>query len=478
MNRRILIIGLSSVLAVSLGAAALLRADWIYSTATDRWAQREGADVDAVTADQSFKRALDAYQQNRYDDAERILTGWLKYYHDRRDCQSAYFLLGETYRAKSDYDKAFTAFEDLLNKYSGTDLFDAALGRETEMAQDYLAGKKHKVMGLFWATAEDEACTMLEKIFQRDPRGVRGKKALLTLADYHFRTGHFGEAEDEYQRLASHYPRDPEVAQYKLLAAQSALARFHSTRNDSRPLSEAEQRFRQLRDDNPNLARKEQVDQVLQGIAERKAEKDYQTAEFFKKTHKDKGAVFYYRAIIKDYPQTVWAQRAHERLAAMGVDDKVDAIAPPTVVAGIGLPPRATPAADPVTAGKANQDLASLNLPFNVANAAVANPADDNDPMDTKPPVVLWAGPAAVLHDYGSEGVIEVGWPAEDHAKLPDSMFNVPAQTARQDRTKGTPGGQPGQTISAAGGIRQLDEVANPIPAASTSQPEGGAGAR
>jgi outer membrane protein assembly factor BamD len=463
-NRRILIIGLTIALAISLGAAALLRADWIYSTATDRWVNREGSDVDTSTAD----------QQGRYNDTQRILEGWLKYYRDRRDCQSAYFLLGETFRAKGDYDKAFTAFEDLLNKYSGTDLFDAALGRETQMAQDYLAGKKHKVMGLFWTEAEDEAATMLEKIFQRDPRGVRGKKALLTLADYHFRTGHFSEAEDEYQRLASHYPKDADIAQYKLLAAQSALARFRSTKNDSRPLSEAEQRFKQFQEDNPNLARKEQVDQVLQGINERKAEKDFQTAEFFKKTHKDKGAVFYYRAIIKDYPQTVWSQRAHERLAAMGVDDKVDAITPPTVIAGLGLPPRPAPAVAANT--RAGPNAKNSTLPFNVATQNPAA-ADDNDPADTKPPVVLWAGPVAVLRDYGSEGVIEVGWPAEDHAQLPDSMFASPALTARQDRTK-APGGQP---ISAANSVRQLGEVANPIPpapAASTSQPEGGTSGR
>jgi hypothetical protein len=117
----------------------------------------------------------------------------------------------------------------------------------------------------------------------------------------------------------------------------------------------------------------------------------------------------------------------------------------------------------------------------NPTRAGTPSPAaDDNEPIDTKPPVVLWAGPVAVLHDHGSEGVIEVGWPAEDHAQLPDSMFAAPTVTARQDRTKAAPA--PGvPAVTAVSGIRQMDEVANPTPlvsAASTSQPDGGAGGR
>ena len=437
MNRRLVIVGLILAGGIALGATAWLRADWTFSPATDKWSHVQTKDPSAETRDTHFQRAVEAYQAGKYDLAERLIESWRRAYGATQDEQYALFLLGQVRQAKGDFDSAYETYESLLDRHSGTDLFDRVLACETEMAKGYLNGKKRKIFRMFWVSAQDEGQTMLEKIFRHDPRGVRGKAALLTLADYHFREGKFGEAEDEYQRLITNYPKDADVPQLKLLAAQAALGRFRGVKTDSRSLSDAEQRFRFLKEDHPDIARKEQVDLVMDGIKERKAEKDYDIADFYRRTNKEKGAIFYYRAVIKNYPRTVWADKARGRLAAMGVDEAPDPTSPPSVArAGIGLP-----AVAPATA---NRNGPRTTVAIGGTPMAVSQLGSEDTP-----PIVLWAGPAPVLRDFGAEGVIVIG--AVDDDPMPDL---ADASYARRLGDVAEPASQPGKS--------------------STSQPEGG----
>ncbi|MDD4889535.1 MAG: outer membrane protein assembly factor BamD [Phycisphaerae bacterium] len=432
MTRRRITLALSIVLAVALGGAALLRAEWVYSPSTSQWTHVEAKDVDTDISDNQFQHAVAAYQSGDYTEASRIIEGWLRFYRYQRDNQQALFLLGEIRRAQGDYDAAYAAYEELLNRYAGTDLFDRTLAIETEMAQGYLDGKKRKALKVFWVTARDEGETMLEKIFQRDPHGVRGKGARVALADYHFRDNRFAEAEDGYQRLITNYPRDPDVPQWKLQAAQAALARFRGAKTDGRALPEAEQRFKQLVEEYPDLARKENVSQVLQVIDERKAEKDFDTAQFYKKTKKTKAAIFYYRAICRDYAGTLWAQRAKDELVALGADDRVDPKTPPQVrTAGlVGAPPSAGPGGQ--------QDI----------DSAIARAVESRLGDESRPPSVVRVGLAPIARNIGmeSEGfVIDVGEPTDEHS---------PALTPVVD-------------------ARQVGDLANLRAAPPASQPEG-----
>lgn len=385
-------------LAVALGTGALLlRAEWTCSPKTGEWAHTDAADVDGDISDNQFQHGLTAFQAGRYAEAQRIIEGWLRFYRYTRDCQQGLFLLGEIHRAEGDYDAAWASYEDLLNRYAATDLRDRVLSLETEMAQAYLNGKKRKILRSLWVTARQEGETMLEKIYQRDPKGARGKAALLVLADYHFARSRFAESEDEYQKLATVFARDADAAQFKLLAAQSALGRFRGAKTDARALGDAEQRFKYLQEEHPDLAKRENVAEVLQVIDERRAEKDFETAEFYKKTRKTRAAIFYYRAICRDYAGTLWASRAKERLVSLGAEDRVDPKTAPTVAqVGVGLGPMATATPTPL------------------ATIASAEPTDES-----RPPRVLRAGLAPVARNMGLEWegyVIDVGDPMDENS--------------------------------------------------------------
>ncbi len=383
------------------------RAEWKYSVADAQWTNIKSQDVQTEISDNQFGYAVAAHQRGDAQEAERIVQGWLRVYREQRDCQSAFFLLGECRRALGHYDEAYEAYEQLLDGYAGTDLFTHVLGLETGMGQEYLNGRKRKVLGALWVTAYDEGEQMLERVFQRDPRGASGKKALSLLADYHYKQNQFESAQDEYQRLAANFPNDPDTAEFKRLAGQAALGRFRGVSTDARALDEAELQLRRLAQEHPQEAQRRQVGEILRGIDERRAEKDFEVAEHYRRTDKVKAAVYYYRCVVREHPGTVWATQAQARLAELDAQSPAAPPAPPVVTsAGVQAPTTVT--GGPSQAAPPEQ--------------AAARPG---------PAVVLWASPAPRVLGLDEIGIIDIGPPIADnpHAMPIQQLGDVAAPT-------------------------------------------------
>ena len=62
------------------------------------------------------------------------------------------------------------------------------------------------------------------------------------------------------------------------------------------------------------------VDARLEGIRQQRAEKDLEVALWYEKTKQRGAAEYYYKLILKDWPDTVPAAEARSRLRAMGLD--------------------------------------------------------------------------------------------------------------------------------------------------------------
>ncbi|MCG3180748.1 MAG: Outer membrane protein assembly factor BamD [Phycisphaerae bacterium] len=396
----------STVVTMTLLVAALAwpgraSAEWRFDLTSGKWVNVAPAkDADGQDREEYFKRVLDACQRGDLEAAATTMSQWLDVYRPQGDVQWGLFLLGQIEQDLGDYMKAHEVNMELLDGYAGTPVFAKVLQSEITMAKAFLAGKKRRVARIFIVGATDEAEDMLLKVYQRDPRGPHGRTALLTLADYHFATGDFVSSQAEYEQLAQNFPRDPDAGKFKLMAAQSAMGQFRGTSHEIRPLTESEVKFRQLKDEHPELAAREHVDDVLDAIQQRRAEKDLKTADFYRRTGHDKSAIFYYREVLRNHPNTTYAAEALSRLQAMGYDPAKEPTGPPQVtaagpqgtlprVAGAGPSPERSPPA-----------------------------SDQPGGAQSGPPRILTAGPAPVIRTSPDATVIDIGLPTEENVPV------------------------------------------------------------
>jgi outer membrane protein assembly factor BamD (BamD/ComL family) len=249
--------------------------------------------------------------------ARPLLKRWLKANPDNERASEATFLLGDVYFEDRDFWQAVKQYTTVAENSSG-ELFELSNQRCVDVARAFLSGQKRIVWGFLRLPAYAEGVEILDRVWERVPGSRLGELALRLKAEYYEKNGDLDLAQDEYANLAQQYPSGRYVQYAMLHAATCAEAAFPGIKFDDRPLLEASERFRQLQAAFPVFAERSQVNERLEGIRQERADKDFDIARWYEHTRQPSAAEFYYRQILKDWPNTLAATRAIARLRALG----------------------------------------------------------------------------------------------------------------------------------------------------------------
>lgn len=231
----------------------------------------------------------------------------------------------EAYIGRKEYDEAHDALTKFLGEFAGMSLTDEALRMQLVVAEAYLGGAKRKVWGMRLFSGEDKALEILDEVSSGYPESGYAPLAIKIKADHLYRTGEYDLAEFDYARLLREHPRS-RYHEYTLLrSAQSALASFGGVEFDEAALIEADERFSEYAARYPAGAKSEGVDRIRDGISESRAEKELLIGQYYERTDHLGSAVFQYRGVLKEFPDSIAARRAAQRLEAMGVIETASA---------------------------------------------------------------------------------------------------------------------------------------------------------
>ena len=303
-----------------------------------RWQPADPAAA-PVVQEPTLDRVEEMIRNRQGSSAKRIVVAWLRSHKDHPARDRGIFLLGQANYAigGGNRTKAFYNFDELLDKYPDSRYFYPALQRQYDIADAYLRGYRTYFLGLPVFGAEDQATEMLWRIQQRAPGSPLAEKSLLRVADYYYSDAQFDIAADAYAAYIRNYPRSPLVSRVRLRQAFSALAQFRGIHFDATPVIDARQQLVNVAADFPEIAEQENVSALLSRIDEALAKKLLATADFYRRTGKETSAVYQWRYLIEQFPNSPEAAEAQRRL------DRV----PPDVLEKT-VAPRPAPATNPV----------------------------------------------------------------------------------------------------------------------------------
>src|SRR5262249_22434163 len=166
---------------------------------------------------------------------------------------------------------------------------------------------------------EGRAIEKLEQVRYNDMTGPLADRALFLAASVKFYRGDYKEADFYYSQIVEMHPNSPFVEQAIELATISKQLSTGGALYDSRKLCEARKMIDLALRSYPNLAAKKGdfLNRQLFSITMQEAEKDYQTAEFFRRTGHPCSAYFYYEIVRRRYPGTKYFDMATERMEAL-----------------------------------------------------------------------------------------------------------------------------------------------------------------
>ncbi|MGB2986222.1 MAG: outer membrane protein assembly factor BamD [Phycisphaerae bacterium] len=255
-------------------------------------------------------------------DYRKALTAIKKFVKRHGESDSLYpevlIAKAEALIGRLEYYTAHVTLQAFLGEFAGVPLTSDALRMEFNIAEAFLSGVRRKVWGIRWLSGEDIALRILDEISADYPDSRLAELAIKTKADYLFKAGDHALAELEYTHLLRDHPQS-RYHQYALRrSAEGALASFGGVDYDEAALIEAEERYRDYQLRYPDQADRDGVGLILDGIRELRAEKDFLIGAYYERTDHWSTAIYYYRMVRENWPDTIAATKAASRLELLG----------------------------------------------------------------------------------------------------------------------------------------------------------------
>jgi outer membrane assembly lipoprotein YfiO len=360
---------LPALLIPNDAAAAAARAAALAPTTWERGEDGQWRAVDEAPAkpgDAVDNATLDEIEQllaaRKHRAARKPIIGWVKANPAAPDRDRGLFLLAEMYNQAGDKVRAFYHLDELMDYYPSSRLFYPALEKQYGIAERFLSGYRQRFLGMAILSTEDEGVEILFRIQERAPGSPIAERALLRTADHYYDDSQFDLAADAYAAYARSYPRSPELPRVRLQQAFASLAQFRGLTFDATPVVDAKAQLEDVRAEYPDLAAEANVAGFLERVDGILAARVYQTADFYRRTNEPRAAVYNWRYLIDNYPDTPDAERARRQLERMpqwalelpapgsgGADAEEQQLSTPPQPGDTAAPPSQPPAAaDPV----------------------------------------------------------------------------------------------------------------------------------
>jgi outer membrane assembly lipoprotein YfiO len=228
----------------------------------------------------------------------------------------AQYLIGLTQEARRQDEKAFKAYQDLLEKYPRIENYDEVLQRQHDIATRYLNGQWFRLWGYIpFFPSMDKTADMYAKIIQNGPYSEVAPEAQMNIGRAREQQSEYMLAVRAYERAADRYHDHEQVAADALYKAGMAYNRQARTAEyDQHVAVQAIATFTDFITLYPNDPRVAETQDIIASLRSEQARGSMQIARFYEKRKRWEGALIYYNEVLIRDPESPLADEARHRI--------------------------------------------------------------------------------------------------------------------------------------------------------------------
>lgn len=261
-----------------------------------------------------FRQAADKYEEG----AKNWRSSTLE--------QDALLRAAESHFFAEDYYQAEQLYAKLIKEYPRNPYLDHVDSRRFEIADYWLKtdSVSHKPFVVInwsdgkypWNDTGGHGKRVLEKMRLDNPTGRVSDDATMRLAVEDFQKGKFESAADTFADLRMTFPDSEHQFNAQFLELQSLIASYRGSDYSSLPLTEAQQRVKQIVRQFPREAgeRQDELNQAYAKIRFQMAERVWNQADYRRSRGENGSAKFHYERLLENYADTPFAPQAREAL--------------------------------------------------------------------------------------------------------------------------------------------------------------------
>ena len=257
--------------------------------------------------------------------AQRQYRALVRYWPSSPEAAIGQFRFAEMLDERGKEQRAFDAYERLLQEYPGVYPHDEVLARKFELAERVRARRRAQFLIFPGFQAPERALPMLESLLKQGPQWEYAPAAQLMMATIQEELDRLDDALLSYERVEVRYPRSPEAK----TAALGRVRVMHALALDyPRHLDGVEHAlqiaalFQQRHPDSPHM---DEVSDWMDDLQDILAEAAFKKARYYDRIARHRtAALIAYERFLERYPETEWSDEARERLHELQELAKVD----------------------------------------------------------------------------------------------------------------------------------------------------------
>lgn len=288
-------------------------AGWVWTPETGWMNSRQ---TPKATAKEQFEDAGALYEKGKYDRAGAAFSMVRRFYPDSQFAEEADFLETDCLFREKHYERAYKRLEQFMKNFPDSRRRVDAIELEIKIGRKFLDGAKKKILGMKIMPAREKGIKIIETAIEHDRFHERAPEALMILGDVRLAGELYGEARKYYSRIVKEYPKSPlkSKAEYQLAFCDEKAV--DDVVYDTSSFLKVEKKYRRLAAIGGGEVGDEAEKQVG-AMRNKRAQKEFDTAEFYRKTRKTRAAIMYYKSVVKNFTDTEWAGKAQEWLGKL-----------------------------------------------------------------------------------------------------------------------------------------------------------------
>ena len=294
----------------------------------------------------------------------------------------AQYLIGRCYEAKGNDEKAFNAYQRIIEHNPKAENYQEILSRQYDIAGRYLGGQRFKLWNYVpFFPSMDKTSGMFETIVKNGPYSDVAAQAQLKLGEAREKQDEPKQAIKAYEAAADRYNDRPKIAADALF--KTGLAYRKQSKSAEYDQGVAAQSIAALTDFltlYPDDSRVPEARKTIADLKTQAAHGSFNIAEYYEKKQKLPAALIYYNEVLVHDASSPYAQTARQRIETLKHKLGVE----PAAAAVVATTPAPTPATTTEPPAPA-PSVATAPTPVAPAPVAVAGttPSAEAPPIPT-----------------------------------------------------------------------------------------------
>ncbi|NQT21867.1 MAG: outer membrane protein assembly factor BamD [Candidatus Omnitrophica bacterium] len=268
---------------------------------------------------QQYDWAMTFYKEGDYRRAAEEFLRMVSNYKNSDLAPDAQYYSAISYQKAGMPYKAFINFQAVIEKYPFTKRIAEIVKAEYELGEIFYHKHSGKLMGMELMTDVEKAIEIFKKIIENSPYSEYADNAQFMMGMCHKKLMQYNEAVESFQKLTQEYPTSDLVERANYEVAQCMYISSLKADYDQEITDDAMGEFKKYAVQTRDKGLRDEADQTIALLKERKAESLFNSAEFYEKRKKYKSARIYYNRILNNYPTTSFASLAKIRVEYISV---------------------------------------------------------------------------------------------------------------------------------------------------------------